>query len=189
MKTIKFDWRDILDLTFRIYVFVFLTTYALGKLTGGQFYTPETIPDEVAQLTLANANNFELGWTFMGRSYGYILFIGISQLIGSTMLLFRKTKLIGAAILVPILVNIIVFDIFFLDNYGALASACIYFSMLMGLFLLNKTQIENAVKSILIMGTRSKLISKKGLIRLGLSLLMFGIIFFFDQLIVNALGH
>lgn len=38
--------------------------------------------------------DFELAWTFMGRSFGYILFIGLAEIIGAFLLLFNKTKLI-----------------------------------------------------------------------------------------------
>jgi hypothetical protein len=93
MKTIH--PKQLLELAFRLYVFVFLNVYGLGKLLGGQFYTPESIPEEVASIPLGVASNFDLAWTFMGRSYGYILFIGISQLLGAWMLLFPRTKLLG----------------------------------------------------------------------------------------------
>ncbi|MDP1801723.1 MAG: hypothetical protein Q8L81_10240 [Bacteroidota bacterium] len=122
--------KEILELVFRWYVFVFMSLYGLGKIMGGQFYTPKRIPEEVAAIPLGKAEGFELAWTFMGHSHNYILFIGITQILGSFMLLFNRTKLIGVAILLPVLINIVVFDIIFLDKYGALASAVIYLCML-----------------------------------------------------------
>jgi hypothetical protein len=96
-----------------------------GKIIGGQFYRRGHLPPEVAQLPLASAGPFELAWTFMGYSFAYILFIGLTEIVGAWMLLWERTKLLGVAIL-PVMVNIIVFDIIFLDKYGALASAAIY---------------------------------------------------------------
>lgn len=52
----------------------------------------------------------------MGYSFAYILFIGVMQIVGAWMLLWERTKLLGVAILMPILVNIVVFDIIFLDT-------------------------------------------------------------------------
>ena len=111
--------------------------YGLGKILGGQFYTLTRIPDEIAKMPIGQVPDFELAWTFMGRSFGYILFIGLAEIIGACLLLSNKTKLIGTLILIPIMVNVIVFDIFFLDAYGALGSATIYFLMLLTIRMLS----------------------------------------------------
>ena len=87
---------------------------------GGQFFRRGQLPDVVAQTTLEQASAFEIGWTFMGYSFAYILFVGISQIVGAWLLLWNKTKLLGVTILFPILLNIIVFDLIFLDKKGAL---------------------------------------------------------------------
>jgi hypothetical protein len=181
MKTIH--PKQLLELAFRLYVFVFLNVYGLGKLLGGQFYTPESIPEEVASIPLGVASNFDLAWTFMGRSYGYILFIGISQLLGAWMLLFPRTKLLGVVILLPILANIIVFDIFFLDAFGALASAVIYFSMLMGVLVLNWEKVVGVFR---ILTTRTQ--SRGGIWNVVLAILLCAVIFLLDQQLGSLVG-
>jgi hypothetical protein len=181
--------KEVIELTFRIYVFLFLNVYAWGKLMGGQFYTPDSIPSDVAAMTLGMADNFDLAWTFMGRSYGYILFIGISQLIGSWMLLFNKTKLLGVAILIPIMVNIIVFDLFFLDMFGALASAIIYFSMLMGILIINKTKIIGVIKILTVFPKQQNKSLKMILYKVSATIILMGVLFLLDQTLVNCLGH
>ncbi len=181
--------KTLFEFVFRIYVFAFLHLYSLGKLLGGQFYTPATIPEDVAASTLGLATNFDLAWTFMGRSYGYILFIGLSQLIGAWLLVFNRTKLLGVAVLIPIMVNIIVFDIFFLDSYGALASAGIYFSMLLAILWFNREQLVASVKTLVGGRQREKRPVKATLYKVGLSLVLFGLIFLVDQLLVNYFGH
>ena len=35
----RFDFKEILEITFRLYVFFFLTAYGAGKVIGAQFYT------------------------------------------------------------------------------------------------------------------------------------------------------
>lgn len=183
------NFQKILELVCRWYVFIFLNVYATGKLSGGQFYRKGKLPEEVAEMTLGNVDSFELAWTFMGHSYYYILFIGISQLIGAWFLLWERTKLLGVAILIPIMVNIIVFDIIFLDAYGALASAVIYFSMLLAILYFNK---EKIIQAIMVLTTTKPSEKTKWSQKVKTTLLILGImlvIFGLDQLVVNFLGH
>jgi len=49
----------------------------------------------------------------MGFSFFYILFIGVSQIIGAWLLMWNKTKLLGVMFLFPIMINILIFDLFF----------------------------------------------------------------------------
>jgi hypothetical protein len=181
--------KAILEFVFRIYVFTFLNIYAIGKLLGGQFYTPETIPEHVSSTSLGSASNFDLAWTFMGRSYGYILFIGISQMLGSCLLLFNKTKLLGATMLIPIMVNIIVFDVFFLDKYGALASASIYFSMLLFILMFNQGRVISSLKSLINTAPKKANPWKNDVLKITFSVILFLLIFLFDQWLVSLLGH
>ena len=90
--------KKVLELAFRVYVFMFLNVYGIGKILGGQFYRRGKLPEEVANMTLGEVDAYTLGFTFMGYSYGYILFVGISQLIGAWLLLWDRTKLIGVTI-------------------------------------------------------------------------------------------
>ena len=110
----KINYKEMFEMVCRLYVFFFLAAYGLAKVIGAQFYTPDLIPSEIETTPIKQLSNFDLAWIFMGRSYGYMLFIGIGEVIGALMLLFNKTKLVGTFILIPILVNVIVFDIFFL---------------------------------------------------------------------------
>lgn len=185
----KLNIREILEFVCRIYVFAFLCVYGIGKIMGGQFYTPNRIPEEVALTPLGQAENFDLAWTFMGRSFGYILFIGISQIIGACLLLFNRTKLIGVAILIPILLNIIVFDIFFLDSYGALSNAIIYFCMLLLVLFFNKDKIVTVFKTLIAFSSREKQPLKYRLYKTGFALVIFVFVFLLDQVLVNLFGH
>ncbi|MCD6065334.1 MAG: hypothetical protein K0S33_160 [Bacteroidetes bacterium] len=187
MKELKI--KDILELVFRVYVFVFLNLYAIGKLMGGQFYTPARMPEEVASLSLGAAGNFELAWVFMGRSFGYILFAGITQLIGAWLLLFNRTKLIGAAILIPVMVNIVVFDVFFLDKYGALANAGIYLAMLLFILLFNKEKVVSAIRALTDFSLKVRIPLKYRIYKICIAIAVFALIFVLNQLLVNLLGH
>ncbi len=176
------------ELAARLHVFILLNLYGLGKIMGGQFYRKGNLPVDVAQQTLENVDSFDLAWTFMGHSYIYILFIGIAQLIGAWCLLWNRTKLLGIAILIPILVNIIVFDAVFFHTYGALASALIYFLLLMVVLYLNKEQVIRIFKTMTssINTLRSPFSEKAKAI--GIAALIFVATFGLEQLIVNFIG-
>ncbi|MBA3682670.1 MAG: hypothetical protein H0W73_16135 [Bacteroidetes bacterium] len=182
---------EVLEFVFRAYVFIFMSVYGLGKIMGGQFYTPERIPPQVASIPLGEAQGFELAWTFMGHSYAYVLFIGITQMLGSLLLLFNKTKLIGVAILLPVLTNIIVFDIIFLDKYGALASALIYFCMLLFILLFNKERVVMAFRALTNFPSNfsNDQTLKLRVCKIISVLIIFALIFLFDQVVVNMIGH
>jgi hypothetical protein len=125
----------------------------------------------------------------MGRSFGYILFIGLAEIIGAFLLLFNKTKLIGTLILIPIMVNIIIFDIFFLDEYGALASATLYLLMLLTIVVINKEKMSNILKELVSTKVLLKTSSKEKIHKYLMVLAIIVLIFIGDQLIVNLLGY
>jgi len=180
--------KETLELVFRQCVFIIINIYAISKLLGGQFYMKGKLPAEVANTTLGDASGFSLAWTFMGHSYFYILFIGITQLIGAWFLLWNKTKLIGVVILIPIMINIILFDILFLDVYPALANAIIMFTMLLVILFFNKERIIDVIKRLTSFQAKSKVPIKKRVITFGITILIIVLIFSFDSFIENWLG-
>ncbi len=179
----------IVELAARWYVFVFLNVYGIGKILGGQFYRRGHLPAEVAQTTLGAAGPFELAWTFMGYSFAYILFIGLAEIVGAWMLLWERTKLLGVAVLLPILVNILVFDVIFLDRYGALASATIYTCLLIVILAFNRERVAKAFEALApgnAAGRRPwRAMGKPALLALGLMAVLFAL----DQALVNWFGH
>lgn len=179
-----------LELAARWHVFFLLFIYGSGKLLGGQFYRRGHLPDEIANTPLIELSGFDLAWSFMGYSYGYILFIGISQLLGAFLLLFEKTKLLGVLILIPILTNIIVFDMIFFDKYGALASAILYFLLLLLILYFNKDKLKKAIQSLTYVKKEPTtfVIMEKWKTVLIVALII-GIIFGVEQIFVNLLGH
>ncbi len=133
--------RYYFEMATRLYVWSLLSIYGIGKITGGQFHRKGHLPAYIAQTPLSEVGSFDLAWTFFGYSELYIYFIGISQLIGASMLLFERTKLVGVAILLPILVNIIVMDYCFSINSGALLSAISYLFALFFILYCNRIQV------------------------------------------------
>jgi len=176
------------ELVLRQCVFIILNIYAISKLFGGQFYMKGKLPIEIANTTLGDASSFSLAWTFMGHSYFYILFIGLSQIISAWFLLWNKTKLLGVFILMPIMVNIILFDILFLDVYPALANAIIVFLMLLLILFFNKERVISAIQKLTNSPIKSNVSIKRRLITFGITILVIILIFTFDSFLEQWLG-
>lgn len=176
----------IVEWALRINVFFKLFVYGAGKILGGQFYRKGDIPEAIASIPLGEVGSYNLAWTFFGHSKGYILFIGISQLIGAFLFLFNRTKLIGGAILIPILLNIIVVDALFGVAYGALFSACFYLASIVYVFYTKKEVIVNAISSLLL----PKLPRiKKIPLQLLLIGIAFGAVFLIELVFIGVFGY
>ena len=161
------------ELAARIYAWALLSTYGSGKILGGQFYRTGKIPEEIATTPLKDVGSFDLAWTFFGYSEIYILFIGLSQLFGAFLLLFNKTKLLGVAILIPILLNIIVVDFCFEISWGAMTSAIFYFLALCFVVFCNREQAINALRAATDFKSNNNISFKNKLVKI---IIAFGIV-------------
>ncbi len=174
------------ELAARWYVFLFLNIYGVAKIAGGQFYRHGKVPVDVASTPLGEASAFDLAWVFMGYSFGYILVIGLAEIIGAWLLLWERTKLLGVAVLLPVMVNVIVFDVFFLDEYGALASATIYTLLLIAILILNKEAVVRAIRALI---PESGVLFRPRARVAVVALSLMALLFLVDQLLVNFFGH
>ena len=185
---IKIDFKNIFEIVLRQCVFIILNIYALSKIFGGQFYMQGKLPLEVAETTLGDASSFSLAWTFMGHSYFYVLFVGITQLIGAWFLLWNKTKLLGVLILIPIMINIIIFDIIFLDVYPALANAIIVFSMLLLVLIFNMEILIKIFQVLINSPITSNVRIKRRFLIIGITIIVISLIFAFDSFLEHWFG-
>jgi hypothetical protein len=181
--------QRVIELAARWYVFWFLNVYGLGKILGGQFYRRGRLPEDVAKTLLGDANAFDLAWTFMGYSFAYILFIGLAEVVGAWLLLWERTKLFGVAILLPVMVNIVVFDIIFLDTHGATASATIYTLLLFVILFFNRESVVQALRALVPQAQPTHMPLKQKAKRAMLAVVLMGLLFAFDQMLVNLFGH
>ncbi len=76
--------RRTVELAARLYVFLFINIYGLAKMMTGQFYPCGHLPEKIARTPLTEVSGFDLAWTFFGYSRAYVLFIGLSQVIGGS---------------------------------------------------------------------------------------------------------
>ena len=96
-----------------------ILAYGFAKLTGAQF----TILDSELDKPMGHVSGFWLTWYFFGYSKIYEAFIALAQICGAILLTFRKTTLVGACILFPVVFNIVLVDIFYRIEPGALFTA------------------------------------------------------------------
>ena len=181
--------HQVVELAARWYVFLFLNVYGIGKIAGGQFYRRGRLPEEVAGTLLGQASAFDLAWTFMGYSFAYILFIGLAEVVGAWLLLWPQTKLLGVAILLPVMLNILVFDAIFLDAYGALASATIYTLLLFVILAYNRQAVTRAVLALMPEGEATSVSRRRRAQMAVAALALMALLFAADQALVNLLGH
>ena len=92
------------------YVSAFLLfTYASSKLLGRQF----SLPPEIALRPVGSLSGYQLAWFYYAHSHAYAVILGLIQLAGGALLLFRKTALLGAALTLPVMANIVMINVFF----------------------------------------------------------------------------
>jgi hypothetical protein len=125
----------------------------------------------------------------MGHSFAYILFIGLAEVVGAWLLLWNRTKLLGLAILIPVMVNVLVFDLIFLDTHGATASATIYLLLLGIIAYCNQERVMEAIRALTPHRGPRHVTARQNVKVVGLALLLMAALFAFDQLLVNVLGH
>ncbi len=100
----QFHWTNVYA---RYYVGFYIIYYGSAKLTGVQFPTPGPIRLEQ---TFGDASPMVLLWTFMGYSKAYALFAGIIEILGGYLLLFNRTKAIGALIVIAVMSNVVMMN-------------------------------------------------------------------------------
>jgi hypothetical protein len=104
-----------------------LFTYGSSKLLGRQF----TLPPEMALRPVGSLSGYQLAWFYYSYSHVYAVILGLIQLGGGALLLFRKTALLGAVLTLPVMTNILMINVFFFIAGGAMCtSAFIFASML-----------------------------------------------------------
>ncbi len=91
-----------------------ISTYGFAKILKAQFYQSISANDSLVQ----SLSGFDLTWNYFGHSYAMAVIIAIFQIGGSVLLLFRRTTLLGALILLPVMLNILLINLFY--DIGAL---------------------------------------------------------------------
>lgn len=96
-----------------------LAMFGFQKIFHLQAFTPLGMLDE----PFSSISDKWLMWSFFGRSYAYLVTIGLSQIAGSLLLVFNRTRLLGVIVLLPIILNIVLLDYFYGLEMGVLIHA------------------------------------------------------------------
>ena len=103
-----------LNYWFRIYLayylFIMMDFYAIFKITVAQMPFPNA---ESLLKPLGDYSRVFLLFNFMGASPGYSIFTGVCEFLVAALMLFRRTRVLGALLMLTILVNILSLDIFY----------------------------------------------------------------------------
>lgn len=111
------------------FVAVDLCMFAWRKIFHLQFYAPQGLLDK----TVSSLSGQQLLIAFFAYSYPLAVILAVFQLAGSVLLLSKRLRLLGIFVLLPVVANIILFDIFYDIEVGALIQA---FVITGGLFFL-----------------------------------------------------
>lgn len=111
----------------RYYLALCLFFYGFNKVFNYQFYTPE--PNTLFT-TVGETPRDLLYWTAMGTSDLYSRFAGLMEIVPATLLLFRKTTLLGAFIAVGVLLNVMMINFGFNISVKVFSSVLTFMALL-----------------------------------------------------------
>lgn len=134
----------------RVYVGYMMINYGFAKIIKSQF--PDPSYTRLLQ-PIGSASPMGLAWTFFGHSAGYNLFMGLAEAVGGMLLFYRKTTILGALILVPVVVNIVAINFFYDVPVKLFSSQLLFFCFLILLPKINillKTVFANPYKTFLL---------------------------------------
>lgn len=106
-----------------------LLLYGSSKLLGKQF----SVAPELALRPVGSLSGYQLVWYYYGYSHVYATLLGLIQLAGAALLLFRKSALLGAAVLLPVMTNILLINLFFFIAWGAVCTSALIFASMLAL--------------------------------------------------------
>ncbi|MFT3934152.1 MAG: hypothetical protein QM726_11090 [Chitinophagaceae bacterium] len=114
-------WQGII----RFSITLDLSMIGWQKIFHLQFHTPLAILDQ----PFSSFSGEALTWAYFGHSYAFTCVVGLLQIAGAYLLLFKRISLFGCFILFPVLLNIVCIDFFYNLEAGELGHAVI---LLMG---------------------------------------------------------
>ncbi|HEY2350432.1 MAG TPA: hypothetical protein VGH64_15545 [Puia sp.] len=152
-----------------------ICNYAFAKILETQFAHDYTRDNSLA----GGLSGFDLTWFYFGYSYTLSVIVAILQIGGSVFLLFRRTVFLGVVILLPIMVNIVLIDIFYHIPAGAILNAGLFTLGLFYLLFLFRKELHillSQVKNTLPVSSSFRL---KNVLRVGVVVYAFLFILYF----------
>jgi len=163
------------------YIVVFaMLAYGVGKVV--QFNHSAHVTSKVSDLT-----GMQLMWAFYGYSYPFVITLGVLEVLGGILMFFRKTRLIGCVFVSTILSNVILQDIYYDVNVGALKAAIVYQLCIFIIFWFNIDKIKLALSTLTSYITIPQTKSKRFL-KFGLAVFLFVILRIFEYYVTIKWG-
>jgi hypothetical protein len=134
------------------YLSLHLMAYGTSKIFKVQFFLPEP---NTLYTPLGELSPDILFWSTMGSAYGYTVFSGLLEIIPALLLLFRKTRALGALIAMAVMTNVVAINFGFdisvklFSSFLLLLSILIllpYFKVFYQFFILQKVSQLHAPK-------------------------------------------
>lgn len=91
----------------RYYLGIVLLSYGFVKVIQTQFPAPSL---ETLLQPYGESTSMKLMWTFIGYSKAYNMFIGLAEVGAGLLLLFKRTRLIGALVSIVVMSNVVVLN-------------------------------------------------------------------------------
>lgn len=108
---------DFIVLSLRWYLIYFMIDYGWGKLTLSQFNVHD---DSILEMPLKDVDSFYVAWHLFGESRFFNYVTGLAEIIGGILLIFNRTVLLGALLVLTILGQILIIDISYTTSqYGS----------------------------------------------------------------------
>jgi len=162
----QIELKDLIVFLNCIWLAFFIAGAGVGKIYDEQFNVPEQIKD----MTLGEVHPSALTWYYFGLFYEYALWVGVIQFVGSILLLFNRTRLLGAATLMPVMLNIVLTNHYFHINRNAYIAAAFLSTGLLYILLIDyKILLNTFIQS----KSTDRLISWKSTIPIIVILLVF----------------
>lgn len=95
--------------------------YGFAKINESQF----TILDSELARPMGDVSGFWLTWYYFGYSAVYGSLLALIQIGAGVLIVLPRTKLVGALMLLPVVINIVLVDIFYGVDLGGLAAALV----------------------------------------------------------------
>ncbi len=159
------DWKEIIENALTYIVVMAMLAYGFGKII--QFNGDVEINKPVTKLT-----GMQIMWAFYGYSKPYVLTLGFLEISGGIMILIKRTRILGCLLVSSILINVILQDIFYEVNFGALKAAIIYQILIFIIFYFNKNKLIQSLK-ILVSNIKVTHSKKKLVLKLLISFKLF----------------
>lgn len=143
MKFTPTEKKDIIENALSWIVVFAMFAYGIGKYF--QFRGAAQVDRNISELT-----GQEFMWAFYGYTQGFPIVLGVFEVTGGLLLLFKRTRLLGCFFLSTILVNVILQDIFYEVNVGALRAAIIYQLILFIILWMNRDRVIASIQNLIL---------------------------------------